>query len=694
MSELEDTLRAIVLLKRDKKDIATSRIKDVDTLIQQGSFGIPKTKFEFLDKTPNSLERSIVLTDSPAYVNEILGKHLGVPVIYIASPGTNARFNNNMVDYFMLDYDSDTQMNHLADILLPGLKLAQTMSEEAPNHLKKLMSKLELNLNERTTKFAGLEREYDRWRKDEEVLISGHFLKLSQIVNDFSAAQMRAHTVSPSVQALTKAQELHDKAVEYATTHGIFEYAIAKERFGLSDVQSDVGASEIGEGGATNIGIHYLKPMTGDNHKEQAEIRYGLTQGMMFGKRHKPAHHNAPIHSDYANTSLFLLTSVRGPDVMTVLDKFDEAESTIKDKVLINRIQKARTNLVNTAIKDYAYWTGFWQERIKEKDEKRIITLPNKLDYEIETVDTVKQRYASNLQSLPCGFNKITGPIFAQEELETWYLSIDEIMDAINWDEKFISPYRDTYFKNQKFDMGSTDPSLEKILDICSDEEVLSQTIRHYDFGTRSCHVLEDLLHMTVTPSTGIAPKYSNKLKAAVRTFVQGLKEMKSKYAAVIEKSFIKDSKNFDYNTVLALAFYRTARKMGLTANYSIDAKNKFDDHEIEIQEMNKRTERFTEMFREYNESSRGYLNWLAKRIRDSAILNAPNTQKNAVKNEFRQFQTVYNSTSAEGLTPEQAKFVKNKIFDGDSPDYIRKVTAALYAESFLRKMDENFRGF
>ncbi len=657
---------------------------------------------------------SAVITDNKDFAqNIIIGKD-NVPVIFISESTENTQ-KSNLVDIVSVSEKGDSSKFRLFDTLMDACVLHDELSKPAPARVKQRIYAIDAPAEK---KFMKLREEYVNIRDRDDILISGHCFYLADLVSKYTEERLSGNTET--------AGHLYAEALAYAKKNGVMDYVIAKSATGpLRRLGGGFDSrSEAGEGGAKGMAWGVLKPVTGPNHKEETEKRYGIFLEMLNSPRHKPLIHKAPLHDTEKQASLLMIEMKTGPDLIEVLKQFTEAEvdfteyyakqkenspelgsfaDAIRSKYQLDppqaqgkpldageldnleKIKEAMTNVTKAAINDYAYWAGFWQG--KAEQHKKAIPLPNGAVLQTDQPEDVRKDYVARLLEIPARFSSSLREQFSTEELGAFDDSIATLMNLVDWREEFIVPYRDTDLRNVRILMETSRPRFRQLLEHCLNEEKLSQSLWHYDFGTRSCHVLEDLYHMAVTPEAQILPDDTHKQKMVLDTMVKGLKDHHHSFAAIFKEAF----QGRETVSPQIMAFYRCARKMELTTWYRQEALQMFEAGESQKPELDASLARQETMFVQYNDLARRYLNVIVERL---SKVKAPD-KKQGVRNACEKYPYVFNNMTGQGLAKEHASELVNIVMhDPSLSDEAKQAACALYTNAFLQKLSRNFKGY
>jgi hypothetical protein len=660
----------------------------------------------------------IVITDSPELANQTLNLKHYTPVIFLSSEPQKIPDNSLVERILIEDSESKTKLcNALSTGILLSAAMQETVSERIKDHVYRIVLPPQGNQGSIQPKFAAVRTQFEDIRANEDRYLSGAFYPLLRMLRDYTAA---LNSSDPN------AHELHEKAVKHARDSGLTDYIIAKSGQGLLQRLGGEDKSEFGEGGAKGIALDVMKPLTGDNHVRQADTRYEIFKFLMNKDGHKPALHKAPLHDLEKKTSILFIEHIEGPDLIDALKQLNDGEraftnyiekaktgcaelgvlaNEVREKGLMRaeeknsplsatelsyidafarQIPKARTNVIKAAVTDFAHWAGRFANEIDKETGTINLSSNDKDRIVLDTPDAVKGSYVSNLASIPELFAPMLSEPFSEVEQTIFRHSIAGIIDTADWRSEFIIPYRDADFRNIKLLLETSTPTLPQLIEHCVKEDQLGQSVRHFDFGDRSCHVLEDLMHMIVTPEAQIAPKDGHRHEAKhnemLNTMCEGIEMNASRhYAQLFAGRF--GSKGQDELSPLVLAFYRCARKMGLTRHYSQEAVKMFKKVEIGSKELDSSLSHYDRMFHEYNDSARAYLDWIFRKLE-----NASESPK--------EFHSIYKRIREEGLKNEDAvSFANDILAKGSLPEKAKQVAYAVYAEAFLEKLKKNFKG-
>jgi hypothetical protein len=708
------THKALVLIESAQAKSQFSHMKEMfGRLIGTAKSYVHDVYFKEVSQ-PEPLEGvSAVITDNKDFAQAISSGKENVPVIFVSGNADDAP-KSNLVEMVSAPEKGDSSKYRLFDTLMDACLLYDELSRQAPARIKQRIHTMEAPSE---MKFRKLREEYVNIRDRDDILISGHCFFLADLVSKYTEERLSGNKENTD--------QLYAQALDYARKNGVIDYVIAKSHTGpLRRLGGGFDSrSEMGEGGAKGMAWGVLKPVTGKDHTDETEKRYGLFLEMLNAPRHKPLIHKAPLHDTEKQASLLLIEMKTGPDLIEVFKQLTEAEVDFTEyyskqnahsadladfaDILrvkyqldpqsaghplstaeldhINKIHDATDNVTRAAIKDYAYWAGFWHS--KSEQYKKSIPLPNGAQLMIDSSDNVRQDYVKRLGEIPQRFSGLLKEQFSAEELGTFSESISALMKLVDWSEEFIVPYRDTDFRNVRMLMETSKPRFKPLLEHCLDEEKLSQSLWHYDFGTRSCHVLEDLYHMAVTPEARILPEDHQKQKMVLDAMVKGLKEHYPEFSNSFREAFL----NKETVSPQVMAFYRCARKMELTTWYSHETHQMFELGESEKPELDASLLRQQTMFHQYNDLACKYLNTIVERLSKAKSTD----KKQGARDAHDKYTNIFKVMPEQGLAKEHATELSTIVLhDPALSDEAKQTACALYVSAFLQKLKKNFRGY
>jgi hypothetical protein len=586
------------------------------------------------------------------------------------------------------------------------------------------------------------ERRDDKYDSKRITLMDGYVVGFADLARRYTAARQSGNAGEIAA--------IHQQAVEYARSHNLHEYALAvlPDGTGMPSVAYKdarmghirMGKSEGGEGGAVRSGLVVLKPMMGEGHQVRAELRYGIYQSLMYAPHMKPARHYAPIHDLDNQVSLFVLNLEEGPDIVDVLGKLVEGEEELQrykrlnavyggsepakleqlatvlragylknghegeglldtkelstlEKVL-GKINDARGNVIEAALHEDAYWVGFWADKTKDG----VVALPNEQSITLDAPDAVRARYVHNLIEIPSRFASQMSTPFAEVEQKAWAESVTRLIGLLDWRKDFVVLSRDAYPRNYRPHLETDNPTFNQLLEFCLSPEKLIQSMKHYDFGTRSSHILEDVFHILATPEAQIKPGDAGKLTRFLGAFAEQLDSYAPKRIAVPfrERVVAPQSKDPNSTGALMMGAYRSARKMELSETYRTDARFMYDHNLLPVNDYDVQLKFFSKMFNDYNGRAVGYFDWMASRLRKSTLGEGGKSEDRRQRKEaFRKYEPLYDRVKMQDLTEQDAlEFVTQVLTDPALSERGKLTGCALYAAAFLRKLNKNFPGF
>lgn len=593
----------------------------------------------------------------------------------------------------------------------------------------------------------GEERRDDKYETKRIPLMDGYVVGFADLARRYTAARQSGNAEEIAA--------IHQQAVDYARKHNLQEYARAvmpdaRQRThdggpsltkGLRSDHVRMGNSEGGEGGAVRSGLIVLKPMMGEGHQDRAELRYGIYQSLMYEPHMKPARHYAPIHDLDNKVSFFVLNLEEGPDVVDVLGQLAESEAELQDykklnaahggnepakleqlavvlrerylkngheaeglldtkelsnlEKLLGKIGEARGNVLEAALLEDAYWVGFWANRTKDG----VIALPHGKEITLDAPETVRARYVQNLAEIPERFAGQLTAQFSDAERTAWAESVTRLIGLLDWRKDFVVLNRDAYPRNYRFHLETENPTFNQLVEFCLKPERLAQSIKHYDFGTRSSHILEDVFHILATPEAQIKPGDASKLTRLLGAFAEQLETYAPKRIAVPfrERIVAPHSKDPNSTGALMMGAYRSARKMELSGLYCADAARLYNHNLLSVPDYDDQLKIFSAMFHDYNQRAVGYFDWMASRLRKSTLGEQGRTadERAARKLAFRKYEPLYDHVRGAELTEQDAlAFVNTVLADQDLSERGKLTGCALYAAAFLRKLNKQFPGF